>query len=171
MLGSGLVGRKLVRLWVACGSVAETVTGADAIPRAGHWSRTKGVLVRAGDMAGQGVLNCHVPLDEVSTESVRGTTPSGAEAPVTPPPRARWAAVLDTSPPKSFAPVLARDGTAPAPRRRVCGDEARARLVAVALVRGIGFAPLDSGGVGTARFVEPFAMVAAEPRARQGDDR
>ncbi|GKY89908.1 NADPH-dependent F420 reductase [Sinisalibacter aestuarii] len=188
ILGSGLMGAKLGTLWGQCGhdvtfaysrspaklerlaresggahgTVAEAVAGAGAILLAVHWSRIEDVLAQAGDMAGQVVINCCVPLDESNTDIVVGMTTSGAEELARMRPRARWVATLNTSPSESFAPVFARKHLDPSPHLLIYGDDPEAKEIAGDLVREIGFEPLEAGGLRTARFVEPFAMVTAE---------
>jgi predicted dinucleotide-binding enzyme len=138
------------------------VRGADAVLLAVHWSRIGDVLEQAGDLAGQVVLNCCVPLDDGNTDLVLGTTTSGAEELARMRPRARWVACFNTSPSESLAGVFARKEQAPRPHLLVYGDDAGARAVARDLIRDIGFDPLEAGGLRSARFVEPFAMVTAE---------
>ena len=188
ILGSGLMGGKLGTLLARCGhdvtfayarsatklerlardanaasgSVAEAVRGADAILLAVHWSRIGDVLEQAGDLAGQVVLNCCVPLDESNTDLVVGTTTSGAEELARLRPDARWVSCFNTSPSESFAGVFARKEQAPRPHLLIYGDDAGAKDITNGLVRDIGFEPLEAGGLHTARFVEPFAMVTAE---------
>lgn len=188
ILGSGLMGAKLGRLWAACGhdvtfayarsasklkrlatetasshgSVPDAVMDADAILLAVHWSRIGDVLEQAGDLRGKVVLNCCVPLDESNTDLVVGTTTSGAEELARMRPGARWVSCFNTSPSESFAGVFARRDTAPRPHLLVYGDDAGAKEIAGQLIRDIGFEPLEAGGLHTGRFVEPFAMVTAE---------
>lgn len=188
ILGSGLMGAKLGSLWAACGhevtfsysrsrtklerlaretgsahaGVAEAVAGADAILLAVHWSRIGDVLDQAGEMAGQVVLNCCVPLNASNTELVLGPTTSGAEQLAAMRPAARWVACFNTSPSESFGPVFARKGQADPPQLLIYGDDPGAKALAQGLIRDIGFAPLEAGGLHTGRFVEPFAMVTAE---------
>lgn len=188
ILGSGLMGAKLGRLWADCGhevtfaysrdpaklarlaresggaqgSVAAAVAGADVLLLAVHWSRVADVLAQAGEMAGQVVLTCCVPLDESNTDLVVGPTSSGAEELARMRPKARWVSCFNTSPSESFAPVFARKGRTPAPQLLVCGDDAGAKAVAGGLIRDIGFEPLEAGALRNARFIEPFAMVTAE---------
>lgn len=188
ILGSGLMGAKLGTLWArtghdvtfsysrspgklerlardcggAHGTVAEAIVGADAILLSVHWSRIGDVLDQAGEMAGQVVINCCVPLDETNTDIVVGMTTSGAEELARMRPRARWVATLNTSPSECFAPVFARRHLDPSPHILVYGDDPAAKDLAGDLVREIGFEPLDAGGLRTGRFVEPFAMVTAE---------
>ncbi|MWD27439.1 transmembrane reductase oxidoreductase [Aquicoccus sp. SCR17] len=188
ILGSGLMGAKLGRLWAACGhdvtfaysrstaklerlaseaggahaSVSEAVVGAEAILLSVHWSRIDDVLDQAGDMSGQVVLNCCVPLNESNTELVLGTTTSGAEELARLRPEARWVACFNTSPSEAFDPVFARKDREPRPHLMVYGDDDGAKQVAGTLIADIGYAPLECGPLRTARFAEPFAMVTAE---------
>lgn len=188
ILGSGPMGAKLGRLWAACGhkvtfaysrdlaklarlaaqagaesgSVAEAVDRAEAVLLAVHWSRIDDVLAQAGDLAGIVVMNCCVPLDESNTDIVVGMTTSGAEQLAAMRPKARWVSCFNTSPSESFDPVFARRNDRPRPHLLVCGDDAGAKDIAGALIRDIGFDPLEAGRLRTARFAEPFAMVTAE---------
>ena len=188
ILGSGLMGSKLGRLWASVGhdvtfayarsdaklarlaeqagaswaSVSDAVQGADAILLAVHWSRIDDVLAQAGDMAGQVVLNCCVPLDDANRFLVVGTSTSGAEELARMRPEARWVGCFNTSPSESFDPVFARKGRGDPPHLLTYGDDADAKRIAGTLIRDIGFDPLEAGGLTTARFVEPFAMVTAE---------
>jgi predicted dinucleotide-binding enzyme len=188
ILGSGLMGANLGRLWAACGhevtfayarspamlerlarecaaahgSVAEAVAGAEAVLLAVHWSRVDDGLGQAGDLAGMVVLNCCVPLNDSNTDLVIGTTTSGAEQLARLRPLARWVASYNPRPSESFVGVFARMAKAPRPHLLVYGDDTEAKEVAGMLIRDIGFEPIEAGGVRTARFVEPFAMVTAE---------
>ena len=188
ILGSGLMGSKLGTLWArsghqvtfaysrtetklarlaevcgaAYGSVSEAVIGADAILLSVHWSRVEDVLAHAGDMAGQVVINCCVPLDETNSQIVVGMTTSGAEELARQRPRARWVSAFNTSPSESFGPAFAAKGRSEPPQLLMYGDDAGAKTIAAELIRDVGFAPLEAGGLRTARYAEPFAMVTAE---------
>lgn len=188
ILGSGLMGGKLGTIWARCGHevtfayarsetklarladdcggahapVSEAVDGADAILLSVHWSRVEEVLEQAGEMPGQVVLNCCVPLDEGNSRIVVGMTTSGAEELARMRPRARWVSAFNTSPSESFAPVFAAKGQGEPPQLLMYGDDSGAKTVAAGLIRDIGFEPLEAGGLATGRFAEPFAMVTAE---------
>ncbi len=188
ILGSGLMGGTLGRIWAECGhevtfsyarsaaklarlagecggaagSVAEAVAGADVLLLAVHWSRTSDVLEQAGDLAGKVVLNCCVPLNDANTDLVVGMTISGAEVLAKARPKARWVSCLNTIPSESFPLVFARKGTAPVPQVLTYGDDAQAKKIAGELVQDIGFEPLDTGRLRNARYVEPFAMATVE---------
>ncbi len=188
ILGSGLMGATLGRLWAACGhdvtfayarseeklarlarqcgaahgSIAHAVEGADALLLAVHWSRVPDVLEQAGSLDGQVVLNCCVPLNDQNTQLVVGTTSSGAEELAKRRPGARWVACFNTTPSESFDPVFARKGGANPPQVLTYGDDAAAKDIAGGLIRDIGFAPLEAGGLQNARFIEPFALATVE---------
>ncbi|ARE41217.1 putative reductase [Rhodovulum sp. P5] len=188
ILGSGLMGGKLGTLWAASGhdvtfayarnraklerlardsgaahgTVAEAVAGADALLLSVHWSRIGDVLDQAGDLAGQVVLNCCVPLDDANRDLVVGTTSSGAEELARMRPRARWVSCFNTTPSESFGPVFAQKGAITPPHVFTYGDDEGAKEIAGGLIRDIGFEPLDTGGLRNGRFVEPFAMATVE---------
>ncbi|SHM65785.1 NADPH-dependent F420 reductase [Roseibium suaedae] len=188
ILGSGLMGGKLGRLWAGCGhdvtfaysrstsklerlareagaahgSVADAVEDADALLLAVHWSRVEDVLAKAGDLSGAVVLNCCVPLDLSNTDLVVGTTTSGAEELAAMRPDARWVSCFNTIPSEAFMPVFLSKEKTPRPQVLTYGDDAGAKEVAARLIRDIGFEPLEAGSLRMGRFVEPFAMATAE---------
>jgi predicted dinucleotide-binding enzyme len=43
-----------------------------------------------------------------------------------------------------------------------CGDDRKAKNVAIDLISDIGFEPVDAGGLAVARYTEPFALLVAE---------
>ena len=188
ILGSGLMGGTLGRLWAASGhqvtfaysrddarraamakrhgaasgTVAEAVAGADALMLAVHWSRTAEVLDLAGDLASRTVLTCCVPLDEANESLVVSTTSSGAEELARMRPGARWVSCFSANPSESFEPVFRRKGEDQPPQVLTCTDHEDARALAGDLIRDIGFEPLACGPLRNARFIEPFAMATVE---------
>lgn len=188
ILGSGLMGGTLGRLWAACGhdvtfaysrdarrraqmaaaaggtsgTIAEAVHDADALLLALHWSRIAEVVDQAGDLSGKVVLNCCVPLDEANENLVVGMTTSGAEELARLRPSAQWVSCFNTNPSESFEPVFRRKGQSPAPQVLTCSNHSGAQSVAADLIRDIGFDPLDCGPLRNARFIEPFAMATVE---------
>ena len=188
ILGSGRMGATLGRLWAKAGhvpifsysrrtskletlsretggehaSVAETVAGADVLLLAVHWSQIKDVLELAGDLDGKIILNCCIPLNDSDTELVIGTTNSGAETLAKWRPEGRWVGCFNTCPSESLDVVFSRREQSDRPHLLAYGDDPGAKDIAKKLIRDIGFEPLEAGGLHTARFVEPFAMVTAE---------
>lgn len=142
ILGSGLMGSQLGRLWARCGhdvtfsysrndeklerlaresgaahgSVEDAVRDADALLLAVHWSRIDDVLEQAGDLSGLVVLNCCVPLNLSNTNLVVGTSTSGAEELAAMRPEARWVACFNTIPSEAFFPVYSRKANTPRPQ-------------------------------------------------------
>jgi len=43
-----------------------------------------------------------------------------------------------------------------------CGDHKGAKKTAAALIRDVGFNPVDLGGLSTARHIEPFSLLVAQ---------
>ncbi|KRS11804.1 transmembrane reductase oxidoreductase [Roseovarius atlanticus] len=188
ILGSGLMGSQLGRIWATCGhdvlfsysrstskldrlarecggqsaTVSEAVRDADALLLAVHWSRVPDVLEQSGALKDRVVLNCCVPLNDANSELVLGTTTSGAEELARRLPDARWVSCFNTVPSEAFEPVFARKGETPPPQVLIYGESLSAKKVAQDLIRDAGFQPLEAGGLRTGRFVEPFAMVTAE---------
>lgn len=188
ILGSGLMGAKLGAIWAQCGhdvcfayarsdaklerlardagarwgSVTQALDGADAALLAVHWSRVEDVLAQAGDLDGLPVLNCSLPLNDANSQLVIGTTDSGAETLARLRPKARWVSCFNTNPSESFHPAFARKGTGEPPQTFTYGDDQQAKEIAGDLIRDIGFEPLETGGLGNARFIEPFAMATVE---------
>ena len=60
-----------------------------------------------------------------------------------------------------FGVFEARDRAA-RPGLVYCGDDADAKQVAAALIRDVGFEPVDAGPLRSARYAEPFALLIAQ---------
>jgi 8-hydroxy-5-deazaflavin:NADPH oxidoreductase len=58
--------------------------------------------------------------------------------------------------------VYQRRRRASRPSLVYCGDDRRAKSVAVTLIRDVGFDPVDAGRARIARYVEPFALLVAQ---------
>ncbi len=189
ILGSGLMGGTLGSIWSAAGhevtfsysrqnaklkrlaqsadahygTPAEAVKEADAVLLAVHWSQVTDVLQQAGDLAGKCVVNCCVPLDLDNRYLVVGTHTSGAEELVSRIPDARLVSAFNTTPSEALREVFRRRKEPLAkPDVLYYGDDGAAKQVAEKLIVDAGYQPLDAGGLVSARFVEPFAMVTAE---------
>lgn len=189
ILGSGLMGSKIGTIWsrvghdvtfsysrsslklerlareagAGAGTPEQAVSGADAVLLAVHWSRVDDVLAQAGDLSGKVVINCCVPLDPANRDLVVGTTTSGAEELARRLPEARWVSAFNTSPSEVLFEVFnRRDREESRPQLIYYGDDPSAKRVAATLIRDVGYEPLDTGPLRSARFVEPFAMVTAE---------
>lgn len=143
------------------GTPAEAARDAGALLLAVHWSRVDDVLAQAGDLSGKVLLTCSLPMDAASTELVVAHGSSGAEDLAK---RARGARVVlafNTVPSEVLSGVFAARRRAPRPSLVYCGDDRLAKKVAAALIRDVGFDPVDAGPLRSARYAEPFALLVA----------
>jgi predicted dinucleotide-binding enzyme len=141
------------------GSPAEAVREADAVLLAVHWLRVGHVLQQAGDLSGKVVVTCSLPMNSDDTGLVIGHTWSGAEELARQIPHAKVVSAFGTVPSEVFAPVFDAQRRTTLPNMAYCSDHADARSVAVRLIRGVGFEPVDAGPLRTARYLEPFALL------------
>ena len=150
------------------GTPEEAARDADALLLAVHWSRVDEVLRQAGDVSGKVVVSCSLPMNADDTDLVVGRTSSGAEELARKVPRARIVAAFGTVPSEVLFGVFEARNRAPRPSLVYCGEEAEAKKVAAALIRDVGFDPVDAGPLRVARYAEPFALLVGQ-LAYEGD--
>ena len=159
--------RKLEQLARDAGGVAragtprEAARDADALLLAVHWSRVEDVLRQAGDLSSKVLVSCSLPMDEDDTELVVGRTSSGAEKLARKVPRARVVSAFGTVPSEVLFGVFEARSRVPRPSLVYCGDDADAKEVTAALIRDVGFDPMDAGPLQVARYTEPLALLIA----------
>lgn len=144
------------------GTPREAAEDADAVLLAVHWLRIADVLQQAGDLSGKVVVTCSMPMDEDNTELVVPHASSGAEELAKRIPNARVVSAFGTVPSEVFFDVYERRRRTPRPSLVYCGDDRRAKKVAVELIRDVGFDPVDAGPLRIARYLEPFTMLIAQ---------
>ena len=144
------------------GTPQEAARDADALLLAVHWSRVDDVLRQAGDVSGKVVVSCSLPMNADDTNLVVGRTSSGAEELAQKVPRARIVAAFGTVPSEVLFGVFEARNRAPRPSLVYCGDAAEAKEVAAALIRDVGFDPVDAGPLRVARYAEPFTLLVAQ---------
>ena len=160
--------QKLRRLARETGAKARTGTPrdatqqADALLLAVHWSRMDDVLRQAGDLAGKVVVTCSLPMNEDNTGLVIAHSSSGAEQLAKMIPQARVVCAFNTVPSEVLFGVYQARRKARRPSLVYCGDDRKAKAVAVELIRDVGFEPVDAGPLRIARYTEPFALLVAE---------
>jgi predicted dinucleotide-binding enzyme len=190
ILGSGLMGAKLGTLFARAGhevtfsyarseaklerlakeakgsaragTPREAAQNADALLLAVHWSRMDDVLGQAGDLSGTVVLSCSLPMNDDDTALVVAHTSSGAEELAKKLPNARFVSAFNTVPSEVLFDVFAARRRSKRPSLVYCGDDRRAKNIAVKLIRDVGFEPLDAGPLRIARYTEPFALLVAQ---------
>lgn len=150
------------------GTPQEAARDADALLLAVHWSRVDDVLRQAGDVSGKVVVSCSLPMNADDTDLVVGRTSSGAEELARKVPRARIVAAFGTVPSEVLSGVFEARNRAPRPSLVYCGDDAEAKEVTAALIRDLGFDPVDAGPLRVARYAEPFALLVGQ-LAYEGD--
>lgn len=144
------------------GSVAEAVRDADAVLLAVHWLRFDDVLKQAGELAGQVVVTCSLPMDDENRNLVVGRASSGAEFLARWRPDSRIVSAFGTVPSEVLFPVFESRRRKNRPQLVYCGDDAGAKEVAVELIRDVGFEPVDVGPLRIARYLEPFALLVGQ---------
>ena len=150
------------------GTPAEAAREADALLLAVHWSRVDDVLKQAGDLKGKVIVTCSLPMNATDTDLVVAHTLSGAEALAKKLPRSRVVAAFGTIPSEVLFDVFEARRRAKRPSLLYCGDDQGAKDVAAALIRDVGFEPVDAGPLQTARYTEPFTLLIAR-LAYEGD--
>jgi len=143
------------------GTPREAAEKADAVLLAVHWLRFDDVLAQAGDLSGKVVITCSLPMDADDTALVVAHTSSGAEELAKKIPRARVVAAFGTIPSEVLLSVYAARRKANRPSLLYCGDDRKAKNLAVKLIRDVGFDPIDIGPLRMARYTEPFTMLIA----------
>jgi len=190
ILGSGLMGAKLGTLFARAGhevvfsyarsekklrrladeakgkarsgTPREAAQNSDALLLAVHWSRVDDVLGQAGDLSGKVIVSCSLPMNEANTALVIAHTSSGAEALAAKARKARVVSAFNTIPSEVLFGVYEARRRASRPGLVYCGDDQRAKKVAVELIGNVGFEPIDAGPLKIARYTEPFALLVAQ---------
>ena len=189
ILGSGLMGGKLGTIWARAGhevifsyarseeklkklardakgkarpgTPREAAQDADALLLAVHWSRFDDVLKQAGDLSGKVIVTCSLPMNADDTDLVIAHTSSGAEELAKKVPKARVVSAFGTVPSEVLFDVYDAKRKTGRPSLLYCGDDKKAKAVAVELIRDTGFDPVDAGPLRIARYTEPFTLLIA----------
>jgi predicted dinucleotide-binding enzyme len=77
-------------------------------------------------------------------------------------PKARFVAAFQTVPSEVRFGFYEARQKAPRPSLVYCGDDEDGKRVAAALIREVGFDPVDAGPLRIARNTEPFALLVAQ---------
>jgi len=144
----------------AAATPAQAVSRADVAVLAALWEDVPDMLEAAGNFGGKVLIDVTNPEAAEGRSLEVGHTTSGAEE------IARLAAGARVV--KAFNHVYAEvlDRGADFGDRRatvfLCGDDEAARRTVAAIAGGCGFAPVDAGGLESARYLEPAAMLMVE---------
>ncbi len=133
-----------------------------------HWSRIDDVLNQAGDLSGQVIVTCSLPIDTGNTKLIVANTSSGAEELAKKVPRAQVVSAFNTVPSEVLFGIFEARRSSTGPSLVCCGDDKRAKDVTAQLIRDSGFDPPDAGPLQSARYTEPFALLVGQ-LAYEGD--
>ena len=145
-----------------CGTPREAAQAADALLLAVHWLRMDDVLTQAGDLSGQLIVSCSLPMNAENTELIVAHSTSGAETLARRFPKARIVSAFNTVPSEVLLSVFQARRKANRPSLVYCGDDASGKGIAAELIRDAGFDPLDAGALRIARYTEPFALLVGQ---------
>ncbi|HMA19909.1 MAG TPA: hypothetical protein VKO87_03855 [Gemmatimonadaceae bacterium] len=127
-----------------------------------HWSRVDDVLQQAGDLSGQVIITCCLPLDSSDSDLVIAHTSSGAEQLAI---KLRSAAVVSafsTTPSEVLHSAFDARSNDTRPSLVYCGDDESGKAITSQLIRDSGFDPIDAGPLRIARYIEPFTMLIGQ---------
>jgi predicted dinucleotide-binding enzyme len=93
---------------------------------------------------------------------VAGHDTSGAETLAAKVPGAYVVSAFSTVPSEVLFTVFERRKKGSPPDLIYCGDDEAAKKTAAGLIRDVGFNPVDTGPLSTARYVEPFSLLVAK---------
>jgi 8-hydroxy-5-deazaflavin:NADPH oxidoreductase len=120
------------------------------------------VLRQTGELSGNVVVSCSLPMNDDDTGLIVARTSSGAEALAAKVPGARVVSAFGTVPSEVLFGVFEARRKATRPSLAYCGDDESAKRVAATLIRDAGFDPVDAGPLRIARYTEPFALLVGQ---------
>ena len=133
----------------------EAVQDAEVVLLAVPWDATETVVKGLGDLAGKVLIDATNPIGPGFQLAV-GRDNSGAELVQSWATKARVVKAFNSTGAENMRnPIYAGEPTT----MFICGDDAAAKDVVKGLAEELGFAVADTGGLLTARYLEPLAMV------------
>ena len=133
----------------------EAVQAAEVVVLAVPWNAAETVVNGVGDLTGKILIDATNPIGPGFQLAV-GKDSSGAELVQQWAPTARVVKAFNTTGAENMRnPIYHGEPTT----MFICGDDAAAKAVVKGLAEDLGFAVADTGGLTTARYLEPLAMV------------
>ena len=151
--------------------VPDAVRGAEVIVLATPWNAVPDVITAMGDVRGKIIIDCTNPLSlnsEGSLSLAVGSTTSGAEEVARLATGARVAKAFNTYGWENFADANYPGYGDVKPVMFYCSDDDEAKEMVAKLAADIGFEPVDTGGLGMARSLEPLALMWIRLSIRDG---
>lgn len=140
---------------VSAAGIRDAVASGDVVVLAVPYDAAEDVIAAAGGLANKIVVDITNPLTADFTGLTVGHTTSAAEEIQKRAPNARVVKAFNTI----FASVLQAGGKAAGKPATVfvAGNDPRARKVVSDMAASAGFAPLETGGLASSRYLEPVA--------------
>lgn len=151
--------------------IPDAVRQAEVVVLATPWAAVPEVIRVMGDLKGKVIVDCTNPLSLQGDGSLSlsvGFTTSGAEEIERMAPGAQVAKAFNTYGWENFADAAYPNAAGLKPVMFFCTDSDAAREIVVKLAKDLGFDPLDTGGLGMARSLEPLALMWIRLAIRQG---
>jgi predicted dinucleotide-binding enzyme len=151
--------------------VPDAVRSGDVVVLATPWDSVPDVIAAMGDISGKIVIDCTNPLflnAEGSLSLSLGSSTSGAEEIHRLAPRARVAKAFNTYGWENFADANYPGYGDLKPVMFYCSDDDDAKEAVEKLAKDLGFEPVDTGGLGMARSLEPLALMWIRLSVRRG---
>lgn len=152
-------------------ALPDAARSSEIIVLATPWPAVPDVISALGDLKGKVLIDCTNPLalgGDGSLSLSLGSSTSGAEEVARLAVGARVVKAFNTYGFENFT-----DSSYPGygdlkPVMFVCSDDDAAKEIAEALAKDIGFEPVDTGGLGMARSLEPLALLWIRLAMRRG---
>jgi predicted dinucleotide-binding enzyme len=151
--------------------IPDAVRQAGVIVLATPWEAVADVIKSMGDLHGKIIIDCTNPLflnAEGSLSLTVGSSTSGAEEIERMAPGARVAKAFNTYGFENFADSSYPGYGDAKPVMFYCSDDDDAKEVVEKLATDLGFEPVDTGGLGMARSLEPLALLWIRLAMRRG---
>ena len=151
--------------------VPDAVRQAEVIVLATPWNAVPDVITAMGDLRGKIIIDCTNPLSlnsEGSLSLAVGSSTSGAEEVARMATGARVAKAFNTYGWENFADSNYPGYGDAKPVMFHCSDDDQAKEIVAKLAADIGFEPVDTGGLGMARSLEPLALLWIRLSIRDG---
>ena len=152
-------------------AVPDAVRQAAVIVLATPWNAVPEVIKAMGEVRGKIIIDCTNPLflnAEGSLSLAVGSTTSGAEEIAQMAPGARVAKAFNTYGWENFADSSYPGYGDAKPVMFYCSDDDGAKEIVEKLAADLGFEPVDTGGLGMARSLEPLALLWIRLAVRRG---
>lgn len=151
--------------------IPDAVRQAEVVVLATPWGAVPEVIRAMGDLKDKILIDCTNPLSLQGDGSLSlsvGFTTSGAEEIERMAPGAQVAKAFNTYGWENFQDSSYPNAGDLKPVMFFCTDSDAAREIVTKLAKDLGFNPLDTGGLGMARSLEPLALMWIRLAIRQG---